>query len=124
MFDPTNRAIYHDVLKPIDGFDIDFAIATTYSLDLAALLFSSISLSGFKYASSGDILNDPIALLKSLQDTKDRLVVFCQYDGISNAKDNLLLGFLGKTVIPIDPGNCSFHPKIWIVLLPIGQCAV
>lgn len=116
MFEPSERVIYSDILKPEDGFEIDFAICTTYSLDLAALFLSAISIAGFRYATSDETLNDPLAILKSLRDIKDKFVVFCQDNRmIDSGKDNLLVGLLGKTIVKVHPKKGSFHPKVWVV---------
>ena len=108
MFEPSGRVIYSDILRPEDGFEIDFAICTTYSLDLAALLLSAVSIAGFQYVESDEALNDPLAMLKSLRDIKDKFVVFCQDDRmVYSGKDNLLVGFLDKTIVSVHPKKGS-----------------
>ena len=122
MFEPSGRVIYSDILRPEDGFEIDFAICTTYSLDLAALLLSAVSIAGFQYVESDEALNDPLAMLKSLRDIKDKFVVFCQDDRmVYSGKDNLLVGFLDKTIVSVHPKKGSFHPKVWVVRMKRGN---
>jgi len=123
MLKPSERLSYQDILKPVSGYEIDYVIATTYSLDINALLLASLSLANYRFSDADVALSDPLALLKSLRDIKDKFVVFCQNDRIAPIqKGNELIGFLDNVVIPIKiMKGSSFHPKVWIVRMKNGK---
>lgn len=117
MFEASKRVNYHELLKPPPGYRVEFAIITSYSIDMAAVLLASLSISGIDYEDTTNAISDPISLLKSIMDLKDRLVVFCQ-DTRMNAtmENNLLWPFYSKVIVPVQtPKGVSFHPKVWIL---------
>ena len=78
MLEPKNdRLCYGEQLIPPDGFDFDAAIATTYSLDLNALLAVPIALC-FRNTLDGDLKGEKLALLEAIGQVKGRLKVFYQ----------------------------------------------
>ncbi len=44
MLQPTDRRLLFDALAPPSGFKLDFAVGTTYTLDLFALLSATVAL--------------------------------------------------------------------------------
>jgi len=123
MLKPSDRLSYQEILKPASGYEIDYVVATTFSLDINTLLLASLSLANYKFADKDEALSDPLALLKSLRDIKDKFVIFCQNDRIAPIqKGNELIGFLDSLVIPVKPAKgSSFHPKVWIVRMKNGD---
>lgn len=117
MLEPEERILYHRMLLPPAGFRTDFALATTYSLDLSALLMSAFALDGQSAGEGQDHLTDPIAGLKALRDLNSRCIVFCQHDRILVPRyESGLFGFFRQVVVPVMPDRKgSFHPKIWLV---------
>jgi hypothetical protein len=112
MLEPDSRAILLDELCPPQGFRLDAAVATTFTLSLIAavvppLAFASAHLQG---------TSDPIAALEAIRSSADRMDIFCQVGQIGvppNAPD--LVAFLEKMVHEVKaprPGHL-FHPKIW-----------
>ena len=60
MLNPNNdRLDYGQVLAPPDGYILDFAIGTTYSLDLDALVGACIAL-GLSEETDSDLMKNPI----------------------------------------------------------------
>lgn len=118
MLDPTSRQIYLDELKPPEGYRLDCAIATTFSLDLMSLLMAPISMTIHGYEVHDDVMRDPIVLLDALQSAAGRFVVFCQQGHISVPKqDTLLYSYLENSVVEVqsrDP-NGVFHAKTWLL---------
>jgi hypothetical protein len=112
MLEPDSRAILLDELRPPEGFRLDVAVATTFTLSLVAaivppLAFASAQLQG---------TSDPIAALEAIRSSADQMDIFCQVGQIgvpSNAPD--LVAFLEKMIHEVKaprPGFL-FHPKIW-----------
>lgn len=119
MLEPKNdRLCYGEQLTPPDGFGFDAAIATTYSLDLNALLAVPIALC-FKDTLDGDLKGEKLALLEAIGQVKGRLKVFYQKGNISYPpKFNRLYTFLEpclQAVVPDGGVFSSFHPKLWLL---------
>ena len=78
MLNPNNdRLDYGQVLAPPDGYTLDFAIGTTYSLDLDALVGACIAL-GLSEETDSDLMKNPICLLEALRATGDKVALFCE----------------------------------------------
>ena len=115
---PYIRNTYLENLRPPEGFVFDRGIATTFSLDLLALLIAPLSMALFEAGSKDEILKDPIGVLEALRRTSDRLAIFCQQGRIAIPKaDSLLYSYLEPIVVEVQPPNKQgvFHPKIWAI---------
>ena len=78
MFEPQkDRVDYGKLLTPPDGFELDFAIGTTYSLDFDAFIGACMSL-GLSEDTESALLNDPIFMLDVLHKTSDKIALFCE----------------------------------------------
>lgn len=118
MLDPHDRLVFLDALRPPEGYVLDAAIGTSFSLDLMALLVAPLSFAMMDRSDSGAALADPIALLESLRRYAERIVVFCQAGRITtSARQHLLFTYLEPIVIEVqapDPLGV-FHPKCWVL---------
>ena len=125
MFNPRSsrdRINYGEMLMPPDGFFLERAIGTTYSLDLETLTSISIAL-GLSEDTDSDLLNNPIGLLNALQKVSERVTVFCEAGQISlPRKHSELFLLLERMVVPIKlPADKktdrypAFHPKMWVL---------
>lgn len=123
MLNPDkDRIDYGNILKPPVGYRLDFAVGTTYSLDLDALFGACLFLSLAEDMDS-EIADNPIYMLESLRQSADNIAIFCEGGQIhvpSNA--SALYIFLEKMVFPVITGRSriaggypSFHPKVWVV---------
>ena len=112
----SDRLDYSKMLTPPYGYETVFAIGTTYSLDLDALIGISIAL-GLSESIDSELKDNPIYLLEALQKTADKVLVFCEAGQIkAPAKAHALYIFLEKMVFEIAlKNNKSFHPKFWLV---------
>lgn len=114
MLAPDARAILLDQLRPPAGFRLDAAVATTFTLDLAAALVPPLAFAAFEMRGTPD----PIAALEAVRTCADRVDVFCQAGQISipsQASD--LMTFLEPMIHEVrrpNPGHL-FHPKIWLL---------
>lgn len=66
MLNPNkNRLDYGEILSPPNNYELSFAIGTTYSLDLDALVGAAISL-GLSEETDTNLKNNPIFLFRSI----------------------------------------------------------
>lgn len=118
MLEPGKRLLYLEELRPPEGYQLDRAIATTFSLDLLSLLMAPLSMVLYETQSRDELLRDPIAALEAIRWSAGRIGVFCQKGRISVPKQQqLLYHSLEHTVVQIKPPGERgvFHPKIWLM---------
>ena len=123
MLNPNqDRLDYGQVLTPPVGFHLDFAVGTTYSLDLDALVGACIAL-GLSEETDSALLNNPICLLEALRNTGDKVALFCE-GGQIHLPNNVtpLYVLLEKMVFQVSANKRrgiskypSFHPKFWLL---------
>lgn len=116
MLEPQSRTLLLDALKPPPGYQLDYAIGTTFTLDLVALLAAPLSFALLdRIDADGKLTGDPVALLEALRRNADRFAVFCQAGRISVPRPGrLLLSFLERNVFAVSaPQGGVFHPKVW-----------
>ena len=123
MFNPNNdRLDYGQLLAPPAEYELDFAVGTTYSLDLDALVGASLSLS-LSEETDSVLMNNPVCLLEALRDTGDKVALFCDSGQIRYPNHvNHLYILLEKMVFPVKvkkqrgmAAYPSFHPKMWLI---------
>ncbi|CCJ34301.1 hypothetical protein [Caloramator australicus] len=112
----SDRIDYSSILSAPFGYRLDFCVGTTYSLELDALIGTSISL-GLSEDIDGYIKDNPIYMFEALSKTADKTAVFCQGGQIKAPfKSNTLYILLEKMVAEINmKNNKSFHPKTWFI---------
>lgn len=123
MLNPNNdRLDYGQLLAPPEQYKLDFAIGTTYSLDLDALVGACIAL-GLSEETDSDLMKNPICLLEALRMTGDKIALFCE-GGQIHMPGNVtsLYILLEKMVFPVTTDKQkgiakypSFHPKFWLL---------
>jgi len=126
----SDRLDYGDQLRAPEGYTLEQGLATTYSLDLEALIAASLALN-LDQTLEGDLSGERIALLESLDCLQKRLVVFYQRGQVKvPAHFNRLFTLLEPMLVPafaIDGAHgafASFHPKIWLLrFAPIHEKA-
>jgi hypothetical protein len=107
-----------------DGYKIDYAVGTTYSLDLNSFLSLPFSL-GF-IEDPDEAMKSSIAyLFTALRLCTGKLALFCNFSNIKapEGQKNTFLGLIEKSIFPINPVNkmkknpelVNFHPKVWII---------
>ncbi len=112
-----NRLDYGRLLNPPEGFKLDRAVATTYSLDLITLLSIPVALF-YNKNMDGKITEDRMDIFDAIQKSSDTITVYCQKGKIKVPSEfNRLLTFIEDSVIEILPNVYykSFHPKIWVL---------
>ncbi len=123
MFNPNNdRLDYGSILTPPFGYTLDFAVGTTYSLDLDALVGACLAL-GLSEETDSELLNNSVYLLEALRRTGDKIALFCENGQIHKPnKITPLYILLEKIVFSVKTENRSgiagypsFHPKCWLL---------
>lgn len=115
MLNPASRLLYIDALRPPEGYVLDRAVGTTFSLDLTTALTIPLSMAAFEWR-EGDAPH-PLALLETLRRVAPKVVLFCQQGRIMvPPPHNLLYSYLESSVVEVRPaGKGVFHPKVWLL---------
>lgn len=118
----TDRLCYSDIFDPPEDYSLEFAIGTTYSLDLNALMAVCISI-GIDI-DLDKVKNDKVYYLNALKKIQDKIIVFADSSQIhipTNLTNNATFYcFLEKIIVPITLEKNkntipSFHPKTWLI---------
>ena len=113
---------YGQILTPPPGYELDFAVGTTYSLDLDALVGASLAM-GLSEETDSALMNNPVCLLEALRSTGDKVALFCESGQIHMpSRVTPLYILLEKMVFSVRPAKRrgivaypSFHPKFWLI---------
>src|SRR5947207_15373245 len=114
MLAPDARAVLLQQLRAPVGYRLDAAVATTFTLDLAAALVPPLAFATFELNNTPD----PIAVMEAVRACTERVDLFCQAGQITvpgQASD--LMAFLEPMVHEVRrprPGHL-FHPKLWLL---------
>lgn len=115
-----NEVMYNEVLTS-DGYVVDFAVCTTYSLDMPMLLSVPFML-GTMSELSDEALQVPHCVLEAINQASGKFAIFCNAGNIivpQNLKTNIY-SLLEKSIVQISlnahgKGFVNFHPKVWII---------
>lgn len=116
MLAPETRILLTDALKPPAGHRVDVAVATTYSLDLTALLLAPMTFA-LHDDDIGDLdALDPIKMLEAVRRHAGHTTVFVQAGAIAvPGSYRRILTFAEECVQEVTAPAVGrlFHPKIW-----------
>lgn len=119
MLSPRDRTLLLQSLRPPDGYRLDRAIGTSFSLDLLALLTAPLAFTFFDWEDvDGRPSSDPLALLEAVRRHAERITIFCQSGGIHVPnKPQALIAWIERSVIEVRAPNPEgvFHPKVWVL---------
>lgn len=117
LLSPNNRSVYTDALTPPSGFQLESAVAATFSLDLTTLLSVPLQLVLQSGEDRDELMRDPIALYEALQRATERVHVFVQHGRIQAPRQQHLLYSLLEPMITevVAPRGGAFHPKLWVL---------
>lgn len=122
----ANRLDYGEQLIPLDSsYELDFAVGTTYSLDLEAIMVLPVAMF---YSRPLDCSPDALHLdvLDAITQSASKIRVYCQKGKIKVPKRyNRLMTYWEKGISQISMENAfsSFHPKVWVVRFVKEGCA-
>ncbi len=114
-----NDLVYNEIVAS-PGYELEFAVGTTYSLDAEAFLAIALSFARLGDVSDADF-QSPFRLLEGLRQANNRVAIFCNRGGIQPpARMNPLYAMLDKSVFEVADERkgrelANFHPKIWII---------
>ena len=114
-----NDIVYTEVMQS-DGFVVDYAICTTYSLDMPTLLSVPFML-GTMAELTEDTMHSPHFILEAINRSADKFAVFCNAGCIAVPQANSkLYSLLERSVVQVTlPANghgyINFHPKLWVI---------
>lgn len=112
-----DRLDYGKLLNPPEGFRLEHAVASTYSLDLTTLLSIPVALF-YQKNMDGQVSEDRMDIFDAIQKSADTITIYCQKGKIKvPLQSNRLLSFIDDCVIEILPGtpNTSIHSKVWVI---------
>lgn len=117
MLSPDSRTVAFDLLRPPAGHELDFALLTTYTLNLEAMLALPLSLVARADNGLEELLADPLLLLEALRRAGERIHVFVDRSGIAVPRQRRELhAMLEPSMHPVRaPGGGAFHPKVWVL---------
>jgi hypothetical protein len=126
MLEPGNRHHLLESLRPPPGYQLDCAVATTYSVDLLTALTAPLAFTLFDWEDLDGRPNiDPMALLEAVRRYADRLSIFCQGGRIAVPKrSHPLYAHLEEAVFEVAAPDRRgvFHPKLWVLrLMPMEE---
>ena len=114
MLAPDSRALLLDALRPPTGYQLEHAVATTFTLDLNSALMVPLALAGFNLSGSPDL----IAVMEALRSSADKVDIFAQAGMIKTASwPGDLTALLESSIHTVHrprPGHL-FHPKLWVL---------
>ena len=127
MLPPDSRTTAFELIRPPSGYRLDFAVLTTYTLDLEALLVLPLSVLAHPDGGLEELLADPLRLHQAIRDAGDRVHAFVDEKGIAIPRGaRALYSMLESSVHPVRaPNGGAFHPKVWVArFAPVGEAAV
>ena len=112
----SDRLDYGNFLIPPPGYEAAFALGTTYSLDLEAMVGLPLALF-LSEEMNKSLLDNPIVALEGLRRSTERFAILCQGGQIRVPQNrSTVFSLLEDSVFEVVlPGNWSFHPKTWLV---------
>lgn len=116
MLDLDDTGLLLDALRPPQGYELDVAVGTTFTLDLVTLLAVPVS------ATLAAEQDQPADVLETIRRYADRTIMFCQAGAIGIPSSyRPALTFVEGSVVEIKkPGGGIFHPKVWVVRFSKG----
>ena len=117
-----DRLDYGKLLLPPEGYKLEKAVGTSYSLDLESLLSVVISL-GLNEEADTELKNNPICLLHAIRNISNKILLFCEAGQIKLPNNpSALCLLLEKMIVPVAlPKKAkmnrypAFHPKTWVL---------
>ncbi len=118
MLEPHSRKLLLETLAPPPEHRLDWAVGTTYSLDLIALLAAPVAFAFSDWQDrQGNPVLEPLSLLKATRQYAHRILLFCQAGRIHvpRSYQPLLVNLEGSIAEAFAPRGGSFHSKIWFL---------
>ncbi len=114
-----NDIVYTEVMQS-EGFAVDYAVCTTYSLDMPTLLSVPFML-GTMTDLTETTMRSPHLILETINRSAGKFAVFCNAGCIAVPQANSkVYALLERSVVQVTlPAKCggfvNFHPKVWVI---------
>lgn len=114
--DPDARSTLRALLLPPDGYELDRALATAYSLDMETLVTIPLFAAGL----AAEEIVRPLGIAR-IYELGQRLTLLVQGDHINmrlrrqHSHAHSLIQLVADAVVPCSAGDGSFHPKLLVV---------
>lgn len=114
-----NDIVYTDVMQS-DDYVVDYAVCTTYSLDMPTLLSVPFML-GTMADLTETTMRSPHLILETINRSAGKFAVFCNAGCIAVPQANSkVYALLERSVVQVTlpakgGGFVNFHPKVWVV---------
>ena len=119
MLQPDERSLLVDGLRPPPGMQLDYAVGTTFSLDLEALLIAPVTFALFDARiAEGEGGTDPLSILEAVRRHAGNIDLFCQAGQINLPSEyRPITAYLEDAVHPsaAQRPHHLFHPKVWVL---------
>lgn len=117
MLEPRHRTLLLDALRPPDAYHLEFALGTTFSLDLVTLLTVPLAFTWFDRGLGEEELPiDAVEVIESIRRYAMRVALFCHAGRIAIPRGRLpQLAFMENRVFECLPPRGLFHPKVWVL---------
>lgn len=119
MAELWNDLLYTDIMQS-DGYVVDYAVLTTYSLDMPSLLSIPFTL-GTMCDLSEAALRSPHLVLEAINKATGKFSVFCNAGSIAVPQNySKIYTLLERSVFQVSlerkgAGFINFHPKVWVI---------
>ncbi len=119
MLSPHDRTTLFEALRPPEGFVLEAAAGTSYSLDLETVLTVPVACA-FYETTEVDIAEnevEPIGLLDAIRRHAESITIFCQAGQIAvPVRRRTVFAWLEDAVYVVKPPRPHrlFHPKVWL----------
>lgn len=126
---PQQREELLELLRPPEGFQLDQAVGTTFSLDLMALLVLPVGFTWMDLDGGGTEAPtaEPLKVLEAVRSMADRITLFCQAGQIRlPKKHHKLFALLESAIVQAKAPHIegSLHAKTWALRYTNGEDAV
>lgn len=109
--------VFGDILTT-PGYDVEFAVGTTYSMDMKALLIVPYSLGMFGDLGAA-VKSSPLFLLEGIRRSCNKFALFCQRGGIHvPLEEQSYYPLVENSIFEVQNEKnptSNFHPKMWII---------
>ena len=125
MLRPDSRRTALEMIRAPAGYRLDFAVLTTCTLDLEALLALPLSTLAHPDGGLEELLAEPLRLHQAIREAGDRVHVFVDAAGIGvPRRARSLYSMLESSVHAVRaPNGGAFHPKVWVARFAAAEQA-
>lgn len=117
---PHERTQLLESLRPPAGYRLHTAIATTYSVDLMAMMVAPVGFTLFDIDPNSEDFakHDPLEIVEAIRRHANQIVLFHEAGRIAVPRQHRpLFAYLEDRLIAVQApkANRSFHPKVWVI---------